>query len=361
LGRSENCSDGHQALALLPIAINFNQEAHVMTKSTMRKPSIHEEVIGTLEHLEAEDPGLKQVLKKAYGYAIFPSVGKAALVLGGAYGRGEVYERGKLIGYATIAQTTIGVQIGGDTFSEVIAFESKQSLDRFKNGRFAFAANASAVLIKAGAGGSANYEKGVKVFAYAEGGMLLEAAIGGQRFKFKPMDEQASQENKKDSRGRAENQGTGQEEEQEESDPTDDSAGGLRQVVSRVKEFATDHPVLATAIGVGAAGGVAWLVAQALRTSSDTSKGASESEGPNGSQGEEGDEGEARAEADSGSEQGQDEQSDDQGEDEDRDEDEESDDEGAQDSGAEEEDEDESDDQEQEEAAPSRGRRRARS
>src|SRR5581483_3072736 len=152
----------------------------------MTKTTLHEDVQATLERLEEKDRGLRQFLKKAYGYAVFPSVGKAALVVGGSYGRGEVFERGKFIGFATLAQTTIGVQIGGETYSEVIAFESREALERFKKGKLAFAANASAVLVKAGAAATADFEKGVADFAYAEGGMLLELSIGGQKFKFKP-------------------------------------------------------------------------------------------------------------------------------------------------------------------------------
>ena len=86
---------------------------------------------------------------------MFPSDGKAAVVIGGAYGRGGVYEQGKFVGFATIGQTTIGVQVGGDTFSEIIVFQSKESFDRFKKGRMAFAASASAVLVKAGAAATA--------------------------------------------------------------------------------------------------------------------------------------------------------------------------------------------------------------
>src|SRR5688572_22644760 len=100
--------------------------------------TLEEEVQATLKRLEAKDPGLKQFLKKAYGYAVFPSVGKAALVVGGAYGRGLVFERGKMIGHATISQLTLGVQLGGDTFTEILVFESREALDRFKKGRMAF-------------------------------------------------------------------------------------------------------------------------------------------------------------------------------------------------------------------------------
>src|SRR5437764_13563979 len=85
-----------------------------------------------------------------------------------------------------MAQLTIGVQLGGDTFSELIVFENRQPLERFKQGKMKFAANASAVLVKAVAAATTNFEKGAKVFVYSEGGMLLELGLGGQKFKFKP-------------------------------------------------------------------------------------------------------------------------------------------------------------------------------
>jgi lipid-binding SYLF domain-containing protein len=147
---------------------------------------LHEETRATLDRLEARDPGLKQFLKNAHAYAVFPSVGKATAVLGGAFGKGEVFEQGKMIGYAAVAQITIGVQIGGQTFSEIIAFQDKAALNRFKAQRWAFAANASAVLVKGGAAASADYERGAAVFVASEGGMMLEAAIGAQKFFYRP-------------------------------------------------------------------------------------------------------------------------------------------------------------------------------
>jgi lipid-binding SYLF domain-containing protein len=143
--------------------------------------SLHEQVQATLERLFKQDPGLKGLIDRAHAYAVFPSVGKAAAVLGGAYGKGEVFRGDDLIGYAAVAQLTIGVQLGGDTFDELVVFDSKETLDRFKRGKTAFAANAAAVLVKAGAAASANFESGAAVFVYSEGGMMLEAAIGGQR------------------------------------------------------------------------------------------------------------------------------------------------------------------------------------
>lgn len=139
----------------------------------------------TLKRLAAEDPGLEPQLKGAHGYAVFPSVGKAAAVIGAAFGKGEVFQQGELVGYAAVAQLTIGVQLGGDTFSELILFENEQALNRFKQGKVAFAAGASAVLIKAGAAGAADYESGAKVFVHSEGGLMFEAAIGGQKFFYR--------------------------------------------------------------------------------------------------------------------------------------------------------------------------------
>src|SRR5687768_1319591 len=191
-----------------------------MPNTATRPATIREEVKATLKRLKAKDPGLRELLKDAYGYAVFPSVGKAALVVGGAYGRGAVFEQGKLIGFATIGQTTLGVQVGGDTFSEIVVFEDEQALERFKEGRLKFAANASAVLVKAGAQATNNYEKGVQTLAYSRGGMMLEAAIGGQKFKFKSV-EDAEAEAEEDEQG--EDEGEGEAQDQDEGGGDDDT------------------------------------------------------------------------------------------------------------------------------------------
>src|SRR5690348_12592515 len=124
--------------------------------------SIEQEAVSTLRMLEKKDPGLKRLLNKAYGYAVFPSVGKASLVVGGSYGKGAVFAKGKFIGYATIGQTTIGVQIGGDTFTEVIVFKDRKDFDNMKRGKLAFAADASAVLVKAGAAAARGFGNGTR-------------------------------------------------------------------------------------------------------------------------------------------------------------------------------------------------------
>lgn len=145
--------------------------------------------------------------KNAYGYAIFPTIGKGGIGIGGAYGQGQVYRGGTVTGEASLIKATIGFQLGGQAFSEVIFFEDKRAYDEFTSGEFEFDAGVSAVAITAGvqakagtegatAGASAGpatgkqlknkYHKGMAIFIHAKGGLMYEAAIGGQKFKFKP-------------------------------------------------------------------------------------------------------------------------------------------------------------------------------
>jgi lipid-binding SYLF domain-containing protein len=132
------------------------------------------------------DPGLQKFFDTAAGYAVFPSVGKGAVGVGGAYGRGELYEGGRLAGYCTLTQASIGLALGGQKYTELIFFETKAALDRFKSGNFAFAAQASAVALKSGVSANAKYADGVAVFTMGEEGLMYEASVGGQKFNFQP-------------------------------------------------------------------------------------------------------------------------------------------------------------------------------
>ncbi len=151
------------------------------------KASLHSEVADALKTIKEQDPTLQSFLSRAYAYAIFPEVGKGAIGIGGAYGRGEVYDQGKLIGYCDLSQATLGVQLGGQSYIELIAFQNKDSLDRFKSGTLDFAAQASAVALRSGASADAKYAEGVAVFTAVNGGLMFEASIGGQRFSFQPL------------------------------------------------------------------------------------------------------------------------------------------------------------------------------
>ncbi|OHB63733.1 MAG: hypothetical protein A2Y77_09640 [Planctomycetes bacterium RBG_13_62_9] len=133
------------------------------------------------------DPGLQKFFDTAVGYVVFPTVGKGAIGVGGAYGRGELFEGGKPVGYSTLTQASIGLALGGQAYTEFIFFENKAALDRFKAGSFAFAAQASAVALKSGVSANVKYTDGVAVFTMGESGLMYEASLGGQKFSYTPI------------------------------------------------------------------------------------------------------------------------------------------------------------------------------
>jgi lipid-binding SYLF domain-containing protein len=133
------------------------------------------------------DPDLKKLMDSAPGYVVFPSVGKAAVGVGGAHGNGVLYEKGHPTHTVSMTQVTVGLALGGQSFSEVILFESDNTLMEFKKGNFAMAANVSAVALTAGASKSAKYTNGVLVFTATKSGLMCEASLGGQKFTLKPL------------------------------------------------------------------------------------------------------------------------------------------------------------------------------
>ena len=155
-------------------------------KSQQGKAELHDKVIETVARFKENDASLKQFFSSSYGYAVFPTVAKGGIGIGGAYGRGELFESSQMKGYCDLSQGSIGFQLGGQAYSELIFFETGQALDRFKSGDFAFAAQASAVAATAGASADADYEGGVAVFTLTKGGLMYEASIGGQKFSFEP-------------------------------------------------------------------------------------------------------------------------------------------------------------------------------
>ena len=137
-------------------------------------------------NIKKADPGIETFFENAAGYAVFPSVGKGGFVIGGAFGRGLVIAGDKVAGYTSMSQATIGLQIGGQSYAQFIFFKDETSIGHFKRGNFEFNAQASAVAITAGASADAAYDSGVAVFTHAAGGLMFEASIGGQRFKYTP-------------------------------------------------------------------------------------------------------------------------------------------------------------------------------
>jgi len=145
------------------------------------------DVRDTVQMYQSHSPSMQQLFNTCYGYAVFPSVGKGAIGIGGAEGRGQVFEKGALIGTAKLTQASAGAQLGAQSFSEVIFFETPKALDDFKDGKTAFSAGLSAALAAKGGGGEVKYQGGVLVHTMARSGLMLEASIGGQHFKFTPV------------------------------------------------------------------------------------------------------------------------------------------------------------------------------
>jgi lipid-binding SYLF domain-containing protein len=153
------------------------------------------------------EPAVRPFFDTAYGYAVFPMIGKGGIVVGAAYGKGKVYRGGVATGTVTTGKMTIGLQLGGQAFSQIIFFQDERAYNEFTSGSFELDMNVSAVAVTAGvqanagtmgasAGASAGpstgsqaetrYHKGMVIFVHARGGLMVEAAVGGQRFDFEP-------------------------------------------------------------------------------------------------------------------------------------------------------------------------------
>jgi len=143
-----------------------------------------QEVIKKFKELK---PELAEYFKNAQGYAVFPSVGKGAIGVGGAHGNGFVYEHGKLIGKSSLTQVTIGLQLGGQAYSEIVFLQDKAAMDSFKKEKLKLDAQASAVAVTARAGLDLPYRNGVAIATMAKGGLMYEASVGGQHFSFNPL------------------------------------------------------------------------------------------------------------------------------------------------------------------------------
>ena len=177
----------------------------LMSAASAHAASSYGETIALFKHSGAS----ATFFDKSYAYAVFPTVGEGGLVVGGAHGKGRVYVRGKWYGNVTMTQLSVGLQAGGKAFSQMIFFEDKRALDEFRSGSFEFGADASVVAITAGASAEAGtngtdaaasggkndattrgrYVKGMVTFVIAKGGLMGQAAVAGEKFKFSPKDE----------------------------------------------------------------------------------------------------------------------------------------------------------------------------
>jgi lipid-binding SYLF domain-containing protein len=173
------------ALAVTTAALGFT------LSGTARAADPVVEAQQTLAVFLKTDPALQRFVDGAAGYAVFPKIGKGGVGVGGAHGSGVLFGRGGVpLGKATVNQVSVGLQLGGQTFSELIFFETPKALSEFQGGDFSMTAGVSAVALAAGASKSAKYASGVAVFTATTSGLMFEASVGGQKFKVKPLKQQ---------------------------------------------------------------------------------------------------------------------------------------------------------------------------
>jgi lipid-binding SYLF domain-containing protein len=147
----------------------------------------HADVAEVIAKFKQKDPEMAEIFAKAAGYVVFPTVGKGGIGIGGARGKGWVYEHGKLIGKSTLTQVSVGFQLGGQAYSEVVFLQTEAAVANFKLGHLKLDAQASAVALTARAAADLAYRNGVAIVTMAKGGLMYEASVGGQKFSFTPI------------------------------------------------------------------------------------------------------------------------------------------------------------------------------
>jgi lipid-binding SYLF domain-containing protein len=141
----------------------------------------------TLRSMIARDPGLRDVLRRSVGYAVFPEIGAGGFLVGGAYGRGIVYEGGKKTGFVELNQASLGAVLGGQTFAELIVFNTPEGLRQLRDGEYNVTGQASAVVLKSGAAAATQFgDEGVGVFVMPRGGAMIDVSVAGQRLNYEP-------------------------------------------------------------------------------------------------------------------------------------------------------------------------------
>lgn len=162
------------------------QAANRRTRAEQKQEELAAAVQAAVDQFQRADPDLQRLFEQSAGYVVFPRIAKGAAGVGGAHGAGQVFEKGGVIGEARMTQVTIGFQLGGQVYSEVIFFETPARLKDFKDERVEFSAQVSAVAAAEGASRNAKYDHGVLIFTLAGKGLMYEASVGGQKFNYRP-------------------------------------------------------------------------------------------------------------------------------------------------------------------------------
>ncbi len=186
--RDQRTVFGVSVVACLVAAVGCSTYKETTGQAT--RPDLEQRAKAVVKQYKEIDPSLDKFFASAAGYAVFPSVAKGGAGVGGAHGEGVLFQDGEIVGYTELTQGTLGFQLGGQSYSELIFFKTKQKLEEFKRGNLHFAGEASAVAAAAGAAAQADYSRGVAIFKRGSEGLMAEAVIGGQRFSYTPKPEE---------------------------------------------------------------------------------------------------------------------------------------------------------------------------
>ncbi|MHC4264406.1 MAG: lipid-binding SYLF domain-containing protein [Planctomycetota bacterium] len=173
-------------LAIVFLFILLSIGCSTVPKSEESKGVLTSEVREAIAVFKEKDPTIESFMAGSYGYAVLPKVFKGGFWVGGAYGKGHVFEQGKMVGFCDMSQATLGFTFGGEYFREIIFFRQKQDLDRFRTGEFSFSAQVTGVALTAGAAAKADYKDGMAVFVVTDKGLMIDASLGGQKFYYVP-------------------------------------------------------------------------------------------------------------------------------------------------------------------------------
>ena len=175
-----------RAVVVFALAIGLPVGCTTAPPSQESRNALLENATVAMQDMNRVDPGVEALVRKGYGYALFPEVVKAGLGFGGGYGQGVVYEQGQHVGYADLTLGSVGMQIGGQTFSELVVFENKAAMDRFKLSPVDFTAGVAAMILQNAAAVNATFIDGIAVVVRPITGAMAEATVGGQQVKYVP-------------------------------------------------------------------------------------------------------------------------------------------------------------------------------
>jgi lipid-binding SYLF domain-containing protein len=153
-------------------------------KTASEREALSRQAVETVQRMTANDPELQSVLDQSVGYIVFPQIKQGGFIVGGASGRGVVFEHGRQIGFAELSQTSVGAQVGGQRYAELVVARDRVAFDRLRSGNLDVGGQASAVILRAGAAAATRFENGIAVFVQPERGAMLNVSLTGQRIRF---------------------------------------------------------------------------------------------------------------------------------------------------------------------------------